>query len=113
MSKEEMNRRGFETILVEENYDKVLEKFKEAVELYIELDCVDLSAEAMMKSKSSYTKLQVLLFQKLLKDITKDVAMLEDLRNITADKMDNIVEGCEANSMEDLILGMMISSIMD
>lgn len=113
MSKEEMNSRGFETILVEENYDKVLEKLKEAEELYIKLDCIDMSAEAKEKSKSPYTKLQVLLFQKLFKDIVDAVAMLKDLKDITSERLDKIVEGSKFETINKMVMFMMISSIRD
>lgn len=114
MSKEEMNSRGFETILVEESYDKVLKKLKEAVELYIKLDCIEkMSAETMEKSKSPYTKLQVLLFQKLIKGIVDEVAMLKDLKDITSDRLDKIVEGSDFETVNEMNMFLMISSIMD
>lgn len=114
MNKEEMNSRGFENILVEENYDKVLEKLNEAVELYIKLDCIEeMSAETMRKSKSPYTKLQVLLFQKLIKDIVKDVVMLKDLKDITSERLDKIVEGSDFETVNEMNMFLMISSIMD
>ena len=114
MNKEEMNSRGFENILVEDNYDKVLEKLNEAVELYIKLDCIEeMSAETMRKSKSPYTKLQVLLFQKLIKDIVEDVAMLKGLKDITSDRLDKIVEGSGFETVNEMNMFLMISSIMD